>query len=114
VLRPVLLLLLLLQTGSFEAAGIATTQPASPTDTVNVLENYVLEFGPERDDAITATGNSQISPATFSLTDRDLAVTGGTGQFLGAYGAFAEQPATLGANTLIGLELTIYVPNNKL
>jgi hypothetical protein len=31
-----LLLLLLLQAGSFEVAGIATTQPASPTDSLNI------------------------------------------------------------------------------
>jgi hypothetical protein len=103
-----------MQVGSFEAAGIATTQPAGPTDTLNVLENYVMELGPERDDAITATGNSQINPATVSMTDSDIAVTGGTGQFLGAYGAFAERSTTLSANSVIEAVMTVYVPNNKL
>jgi hypothetical protein len=94
-------------------SGITTTQPAGPTDTLNIIETHVFEFGPEGDDAVTAVGNSQVTPATGVFTDKDSAVTGGTGQFLGAYGAFAEQSQILGANT-VEAEIRVYVPKIKL
>uniref|UniRef100_A0A383VX44 Dirigent protein n=1 Tax=Tetradesmus obliquus TaxID=3088 RepID=A0A383VX44_TETOB len=101
-------------TGTFEVSGIATTQPAGPTDTLNIIETHVFEFGPNNDDALTVTGNSQVSPATLSITDSDMAVTGGTGQFLGAYGSFTDRSGALSSNTVSVADITIYVPNNKL
>jgi hypothetical protein len=107
-------LLLLLQTGTFEVAGIATTQPVNPDDTRNILENFVFEFGPEGDDALTVTGNSQVHPATRTVTDNDMAITGGTGQFFGAYGDFADKPHMAGGDGPTEADITIYVPKNKL
>jgi hypothetical protein len=109
-----IVLLLLLQTGTFEVSGIATTQPAGPTDTLNVLETQVFEFGPDRDDALTVTGLSKISPATLTIMDSDMAVTGGTGQFQGAYGTFAGGQGQLSSNTVTVADITFYVPSNKL
>ncbi|KAF6253054.1 hypothetical protein COO60DRAFT_1643465 [Scenedesmus sp. NREL 46B-D3] len=101
-------------TGTFEVTGIATTQPAGPTDTLNVLENQVLEFGPERDDALTVTGNTQINPVSLTMTDSDMAVTGGTGQFMGAFGSFAARETTLSSNSMSVVDITIFVPSTKL
>ncbi|WIA18864.1 hypothetical protein OEZ85_003538 [Tetradesmus obliquus] len=100
--------------GTFEVAGIATNQPAGPTDNLNVQETHVFEFGPERDDALTATGNSQVSPVTGEFADYDTAVTGGTGQFLGAYGSLVNAPSTVRGSDLTEATLTVYVPSNKL
>jgi hypothetical protein len=64
--------------------------------------------------ALLTVGNSQVNPATLTITDKDNAVTGGTGQYLGAYGDFKYAANVYGNNTVTEAEFTIYGPKNKL
>jgi hypothetical protein len=74
----------------------------------------VFEFGPDRDDALTVTGNSQVLPSTLTFKDSDMAVTGGTGQFFGAYGDMSERAHRATNNTVESTVITFYVPSNRL
>jgi hypothetical protein len=55
-----------------------------------------------------------VNPATLTITDKDNAVTGGTGQYLGAYGDFKYESEGFGTNSVTEADFTIYVPRNKL
>jgi hypothetical protein len=71
--------------GTFDLSFLSTssTRPGGPYSEVM---HGLVELGPAGDDSFIFTGGYEFAPGSAVPEDFDVAVTGGTGQFMGAFG----------------------------
>jgi hypothetical protein len=95
------------QIGVYQSINTATKGASVPGADAPYITVCVLEFGSKLADTLTLTGGYQFNAGTQEVGELDVAITGGTGRFLGATGDVVFQEGS--SPTYYGL-IRVYVP----
>lgn len=91
-----------MQMGQYQLIMTATNPITAPGATLNFVGTGVIELGADGSNTLVATGIHKVDSGTSKPIGDKLAITGGTGKYLGAVG-----DAFLKADTVT---LNVYVP----
>ena len=95
------------QVGVYQAIITTTNAVAQPGAFISYITQSVFEFGSKLADTLTLIGGYQANSGTPADDALYLAITGGTGRFLGATGEMIFRDSASGQR--LGL-LRVYVP----
>jgi hypothetical protein len=93
-----------MQMGQYQLIMTATNPITAPGATLFFVGTGVIELGADGSDTLVATGIHKVDSGTSKPIGDELAITGGTGKYLGAVG-----DAFLKADTKT-VTLNVYVP----
>ena len=98
------------QIGSYQAISTSTKNVTAPGATMALLTKMVIELGADTDDTLTVAGLFHVNSGTLGFVDVDLAITGGTGRFLGATGEILVSTGSLVTASTFEAKLLVFVP----
>ena len=81
------------QAATYSQVSTYTRKGTDPSQFDGLISTFVVEFGPDGKDTITYNGAYDVVYNTLNATDIDVAITGGTGRFLGATGYMEAAPS---------------------
>ena len=74
------------QAGTYSQISTYARKGSDPSQFDGLISTFVVEFGPDGKDTLAFIGAYDLVYNTLNATDIDVAITGGTGRFLGATG----------------------------
>jgi hypothetical protein len=74
------------QAATYSQVSTYTRKGSDPSQFDGLISTFVVEFGPDGKDTLAFIGAYDLVYNTLNATDIDVAITGGTGRFLGATG----------------------------